>query len=284
MQHSGDAAEQVLRMTLEGTEVALKITGKAAKEIALFLIAAMKAKSKNLKLKGKARMTSMLKSGKALEIFSIKESNLQQFMKNAKRYGIVYCVLRNTKKSEDGLCDIMVKADDAPKINRLVERLKFSKVDGAKIESDIVQSREEKAKTASADKGSEAPDVDTTNKLVDDLMTKKEGKAEKEQDKPKDKNTLANPEAGKNDFFQRAEERNRQSNSFSKNRNSTEKAISDKKSSAIGDLREIKAEMQRKEKSAVRRDERQKPGTSRTNTAPTHKQPQRTKKPKGREK
>ena len=32
MNHAGDAAEQVVRMSLEGAEVALKITGVAAKK------------------------------------------------------------------------------------------------------------------------------------------------------------------------------------------------------------------------------------------------------------
>ena len=74
MNHSGEAAEQIVRISLEGVEVAARITGTAAKEIALLLIAALKNDNKShLKLKGKARMTSMLKSGKALEIFSIKK-------------------------------------------------------------------------------------------------------------------------------------------------------------------------------------------------------------------
>ena len=38
MNHSGDAAEQIVRMSLEGVEVAAKITGTAAKEVALLLI------------------------------------------------------------------------------------------------------------------------------------------------------------------------------------------------------------------------------------------------------
>ena len=40
-----------------------------------------------MKPKGKARMTSMLKSGKALEIFSVKESDLKNFVQGAKQYG-----------------------------------------------------------------------------------------------------------------------------------------------------------------------------------------------------
>ena len=57
MTNSGDAAEQVVRMTLQGVEIAAKITGSAVKETALLLIAACKktGNKDKLKLKGKAR-------------------------------------------------------------------------------------------------------------------------------------------------------------------------------------------------------------------------------------
>lgn len=42
MNTSGDAAEQVVRLSLEGVEVAAKITGSAAKEVSALLIAALK--------------------------------------------------------------------------------------------------------------------------------------------------------------------------------------------------------------------------------------------------
>ena len=151
MNNSGDAAEQIVRMSLEGVNVAARITGSAAKEIALLLLAALKSPEKNtpgkLKLKGKERLTSMLKSGKPLEIFSVKERDLKKFMQGAKQYGIVYCVLRNAKNNRDGLCDIMVKADDAPKISRLIERFKLATVDKAKIknEDENVESKTEKS-------------------------------------------------------------------------------------------------------------------------------------------
>lgn len=176
MNHSGDVAEQMVRMSLEGVEVAAKITGTAAKEIAVFLIAALKNKDKNTKLRGRVRLTSMLKSGKALEIFSVKECDLKKFMYGAKQYGIVYCVLRNTTNNPDGICDIMVKADDAPKISRLVERLKFATVDKAKIESEIIRSKTEKSTGAE----SEISNPDSTEQLLDELMGVSETKTEDE--------------------------------------------------------------------------------------------------------
>ena len=68
MNPGGDAAEQVVRLSLEGVEVAAKITGNGAKNIALLLYATLKQEQKT---KGKARLTSMLKSGKELKVYTI---------------------------------------------------------------------------------------------------------------------------------------------------------------------------------------------------------------------
>ena len=61
MPNTGDAAEQVVRFSLEGTEIALKLTGSAAKNIAAALYSVLKNRDKT-KIKGRQRLTSMLKS------------------------------------------------------------------------------------------------------------------------------------------------------------------------------------------------------------------------------
>ena len=115
MYNSGDAAEQVVRISLEGTEVALKLTGSAAKNIAAMLYAVWKNRDKN-KTKGHQRLSAMLKSGKELKVFTVSEEHLKQFATEAKRYGVVYCALRGKERSADGMVDIMVRAEDASKI------------------------------------------------------------------------------------------------------------------------------------------------------------------------
>lgn len=127
MNNSGDAAEQVVRLSLEGTEVALKLTGSAAKNIAAAIYAVLKNRDKN-KIKGRQRLTAMLKSGKELKVFTISEEHLKQFATEAKRYGVVYCALRGKEKSADGMVDVMVRAEDASKINRIVERFHLATV------------------------------------------------------------------------------------------------------------------------------------------------------------
>jgi hypothetical protein len=272
MNNSGDAAEQIVRMSLEGVEVAARISGSAAKEIALFLIAALKNKDKNhLKLKGKARLTSMLKSGKALEIISLKERDLAKFAQGAKEYGIVYCVLRNKKNKPDGLCDIMVKAEDAPKISRLVERFKFATVDKAKIKSEIIADKNEKANGSEP----EAPEVNNIENLLDEIFGTAEGKVK--PDTPEIEKTEpvkdGKEQTDYSAFFTSDPPTHPPSEITSDSRKKPERATSSKKS-VKEEIREITVAKKEKE---LERPEREEPVKAKTPATTKHKQPRRGK-------
>ena len=145
MNTSGEAADQVVRMSLEVGEAALKISGAGARQLAVLLYAILKEQKKT---RGRARLETLVRSGRPLTVFSIKESDLKKFVQEAKRYGILYCAVRDPKGSSDGMVDIMVKEEDAPRINRIVERFKFASVtEAAQIKTEIERSREEKSHT-----------------------------------------------------------------------------------------------------------------------------------------
>jgi len=145
MTSSGDAAEQVVRLSLEGFEVAAKLTGSAAKEIAILIASVLKQEvTQSNKTRGKARLTNMIKSGKELKVFSIQQRDLQKFTQHAKKYGVLYCVLRDKNTNNpDATIDIIARAEDASKIQRIVDRFELGKVDKASIvseaEKDIAQ-------------------------------------------------------------------------------------------------------------------------------------------------
>lgn len=122
MNTSGEAADQIVRMSLEAGEAALKITGAGAKHIAAALYVILKDKKKT---KGKTRLETLVRSCKPLTVFSVKNSDLKDFVKEAKRYGILYCSVRSKKGFKDGMTDIIVKEEDAARINRIVERLQL---------------------------------------------------------------------------------------------------------------------------------------------------------------
>lgn len=182
MSSSGDAAEQVVRLTLEETEIALRLTGSAAKNIAAALYTILKNKDRT-KTKGHQRLTAMLKSGKELKVFTLPEEHLRQFTVEAKRYGVVYCALRDKKPSADGLVDIMVRAEDASKINRIVERFKLATVDAASIKHEIEQSRTEKG-ASQVEPEKAAPEKGREDRLLDDLLSKTVKKEDREAPNP----------------------------------------------------------------------------------------------------
>jgi len=131
-------------MSLNGVEVAARITGAGAKQLAILLYTILKEQNKT---KGAARLSSMLRSGKELKVFTVKQSDLKIFAKEAKRYGILYCALKGIKKNPDGLVDIMVRAEDASKINRIVERFELATVDKASIKNEILKNREKSSES-----------------------------------------------------------------------------------------------------------------------------------------
>jgi len=138
MSYSGDAAEQVVRMTLEGTEVAAKITGAGAKEIAKMLYAVLRDQKKT---KGKTRLANMIRSGKDLKVFAVKDEDLAKFCLQAKQYGVLYCVLKD-RDAKDGITDVMVRAGDAGKVNRIFERFHLTTVDMASVRSEIEHAKQ----------------------------------------------------------------------------------------------------------------------------------------------
>ena len=163
MSYSGDAAEQVVRLSLETGEVAVKLAGEGAKQLAILLYAILREQKKT---KGKTRLTNMLRSGKELKVFAVKDSDLQLFCREAKKYGVLYCVLKD-RDATDGLTDIMVRAEDASKINRIIERFGLATVDMAEVRREIEQSRQEQQNAAP-----EAPAAAElmTEQEVDDLL------------------------------------------------------------------------------------------------------------------
>ena len=131
MNVSSDAAEQIVRMSLEGMEVALKISGQGAKLAAVRIAAAL---SEEQKTRGKTRLTAMLKSGKPLKVYEIQQKELKTFAQEARRYGVLYTVLKDKDNhADDATIDIISRVEDASKIQRITERFGLNTVDTAEV-------------------------------------------------------------------------------------------------------------------------------------------------------
>ena len=233
---SGEAAEQVVRMTLNGVEVAAKISGKAAERLAVLLYAVLKDQKKT---RGKTRLNSMLRSGKELKVFAIGDRDLEKFCREAKKYGILYCVLKD-KTANDGHTDVFVRAEDASKINRIFDRFGIATADIGSARTEIVKAREERK-----DSDIPVPDRNTTEKdkdeaFVDAMLAKQPNKEEAQ---------TQNPTEGRN-------AKSRQSEPTSRPRGKTVRGISDSpersRKSVRETMKEIREEQRQRSDSAQR--------------------------------
>ena len=81
---------------------------------------------------------------------------------------MLYCVLKD-KDANDGLTDIMVRADDASKVNRIFERFNLSTVDMAALRTEIIHDMENKEAPAAG-----KPEKSPKEQLLDSLLKKEE--------------------------------------------------------------------------------------------------------------
>lgn len=188
MNAGGETADQMVRMSLQGIEiaanVALKVGGEATKSLAATLYAILTDKKK---VKGKARLDSLLRSGKELKVFAIRNQDLKLFCEEAKRYGVLYSVLKE-KNNKDGICDIMVRAEDASKISRIVDKFELATVDPKAMKQSIISQQMQKEKSF---KDTPTMNDQQLNDLVSSLMdsTKEVSKTEQVKENPKSART-----------------------------------------------------------------------------------------------
>lgn len=138
---SAEVSDQVVRMMLMGVEVSVKIAGKATKHLVAFLYALMKG---DKKISGKTSLAKILTQSKNVRIFTVKDEDLETFKKLAKKYGMLYSVIKD-KNLGDGIKDVMVKGEDASKLQRVFDIMGYGDVD----RSDQTIEKEDKKKQAS---------------------------------------------------------------------------------------------------------------------------------------
>lgn len=121
MNNGGEAADQMVRESIQITEAAVKLSTLGAKNLAAIALALAKD---NPKMRGRTNMDRLLKDGKELKVFPIKASDLKEFENQAKHYGVLFTAIKD-KTSEGELIDVMARAEDVSKLNRIFERMGY---------------------------------------------------------------------------------------------------------------------------------------------------------------
>lgn len=118
MNYGSDPADQIVRISLEGTEMVLKLSGLAAKNFALFVYAVLNDQQK---VRGKTKLVRMLKERRPFKFFTVPENRMKEFAREAKDHGLLYTAIRN--KQRPGQIELVVFADDAAKVNRILDNM-----------------------------------------------------------------------------------------------------------------------------------------------------------------
>ena len=178
MNTSADAADQVVRMSLNGAEVALKVSGKGAKEITVLLAKALKSSmSQSNRTKGSIRLQNLVRSGKKLSVTEVKDDELKSFCEAAKKYGILYTILKD-RSVNDGKTELMYKSEDEEKIRRIFKKHGMFTVDMAEVKDNVVKDMSGQPAPERYGGGKEVSD-DFMSKLMEKANpTKEEGQSQ----------------------------------------------------------------------------------------------------------
>lgn len=130
----GDAADEMVRMVLNGTEVAIKLTGSAAKNLAALLVAWSKNEKK---VYGKTTMMKLLKSGEPLQVLSMTKEQYSKFKGMAKKK-VLYAPFLNKKRGDNKL-DVVISEKSLPMVNHILKKIGYGEV--AKTQPEVEETK-----------------------------------------------------------------------------------------------------------------------------------------------
>jgi len=128
-----NSAEQVINQIVMGSAVkAMEGGAKAAAILSKNLVALLLALyQQRERSKGEINLTNLEKRFPKINTFKLPEEKLAEFKKQAKRYNILYSVIKpgifDSVKTEDGFVDIVLAEKDAQKLERIGEKLHWDK-------------------------------------------------------------------------------------------------------------------------------------------------------------
>ena len=118
----GEAADQMVRMMLSGTEVMVRLSGSALKNM---LALTMALASNRKVLSGKVNMGKMLRETRDLRRFPMTPEQYKQFKKLAKKHKLLFSVIKD-KDDKGKLIDVILPVTELERANAIFERILYT--------------------------------------------------------------------------------------------------------------------------------------------------------------
>ncbi len=146
MTNSGDAADTVVRVMLTGTEITLRLTASAAKNLLALSVALAK---QHKQISGKTQMKKILKDTRDIRVFPMTRAQYRAFQKKAKPFRLLYASIRD--RDGGGQIDLVLPSTELDRANLVFEKMLYRQADKAGDEEPAEKShgKEEPSKNVS---------------------------------------------------------------------------------------------------------------------------------------
>lgn len=142
MDPSGEAADFVLKESMEVTEKTVKLAASGIKNVAALLIALAKS---DRQIIGKTSVKKLTRETAPAVVLPLKSEDVDKFAKLTKQYGVTYIIAR-PKGKDGGDVDIISNQNYAPQLNALYQAM------GYPLPEQQTQAKEDAAKEDDAKK------------------------------------------------------------------------------------------------------------------------------------
>ena len=145
MTNSGDAAETVVRVMLTDTEITLRLTASATKNLLALSVALAK---QHKQISGKTNMKKMLKDTRDIRVFPMTKAQYRAFQKQAKPFRLLYASIRD---KNGGQIDLVLPATELDRANLVFKKMLYRQEHKvpSKESAEKVPQKEEPAKNVS---------------------------------------------------------------------------------------------------------------------------------------
>ena len=122
MSTGGEAADQMVRMMLSGSETAIRLSGSALKNMLALSLALAK---QNKRLSGKVNMAKMLRQTRDLRLFPMTPEQYQAFRRQARKQRLLFSAISD-RDNKGRLIDVVMPVTELDRANLIFERIRYT--------------------------------------------------------------------------------------------------------------------------------------------------------------
>ncbi|MBS6641718.1 MAG: PcfB family protein [Clostridiaceae bacterium] len=154
----GEAADQMVRMILSGGEVAVRLTGSAAKNLLAISLALAKS---HKKVSGRMRMGKMLQQTRNLRTFPMTQEEYRAFKKGAQEKKLLYAAIKDTR-TPNGMVDVVMPPSEVERANLVFAQMMYRQPEAERQKAQEVPAKEKQPETPKKDSRSGRGSRDTS--------------------------------------------------------------------------------------------------------------------------